>query len=98
TLLTRGSFQVGAVLSFFQKNATVSKADIRDKLADIYLNNKSAVANTNLNGIQRGDAIFFSMLKEIVSSESAAVQDAAIVLMAHFFESCDIYDDPNLIS
>jgi len=97
-LITRASFQAGAVLTFFQRNATVSKKAIRDKLADIYLHQRDTVAKTALNGSQQGDSIFFGMLKEIVPSESVAAQDAAIVLMAHFFESCDIYDDPNLFT
>lgn len=97
-LLTKGGYQTGAVSAFFQKNASVSKTAIRNKLADIYSYHRNHLAEITMSGIQKGDAIFFAILKDIVPSAQPAAQDAALALMAHFFESCDIYEDPNLLT
>jgi len=39
--------------------------------------------------------IFFDVLNSVVPDNSKRTQDAALVLMAYFFESCDIFEDPN---
>lgn len=40
------------------------------------------------------DLVFFDILDSITPGQSKRTQDAAIVLMAYFFESCDIFEDP----
>ena len=97
-LLTAGSFQSGVVETFFQKNGRISKTQVRDKLADLYASyrGKSLLAKPP-DGCKGGDGIFFALLQTIVPRKQAEAQDAAIVLMAYFFESCDIYEDPALV-
>jgi hypothetical protein len=97
-LLTHGSFQSGSVRHFFDSVATVSKTEVRDKLAGIYEfeQNRSKEESWDLKSAR--DLIFFGILDEIVPDKTRSFQDAAIVLMSYFFESCDIFEDPALLS
>lgn len=94
-LLTAGNMQSGAVEGFFNSHAGFSKMAIRDKLAQMYATAKAAVDGAHSN---RGDLIFWLLLEGITPSENGkAAQDAAIVLLAYFFETCDVYEDPALL-
>lgn len=98
-LLQTGSFQSGAVEDYFNRNGGVSKRAIRDRLAALYaMHRQSLPAVAGAGAPKRGDAIFFALLDEVTPApKTASVQTAAIVLLAYFFESCDIYEDPNVI-
>jgi hypothetical protein len=97
-LLTAGSFQSGVVEAFFQKNGRVSKTQVRDKLADLYETYRGRASASQLpDGFKSGDGIFVALLQAIVPRARPDIQDAAIVLMAYFFESCDIYEHPSLL-
>jgi len=89
-LLTAASLQSGAVETFFSSHGDFSKPAIRDKLAAIYNEVRELAADES-----SGDTTFFSLLDAIVPRPVAKhAQDAAMVLLAYFFESCDIYEDP----
>ena len=45
--------------------------------------------------IPLGDRVFFLLLNDIVPGATKQVQDAAIVLIAYFFEKCDVFEDPS---
>jgi hypothetical protein len=97
-LLTHGNFQSGSVRHFFDSVATVSRTDIRDKLAGIYEFEQKRSKDEGWETKTAPDLIFFRILEEIVPDKTRALQDAAVVLMSYFFESCDIFDDPTLFS
>ena len=89
-LLTTASLQSGAVETFFSSHGEFSKPAIRDKLAAIYAEVRQLAA-----GKPSGDTIFFGLLDAVVPRPvGRRAQDAAMVLLAYFFESCDIYEDP----
>lgn len=91
-LLETGSYQTGAVEDYFSKNSGVSAQDIRDDINQIYLTSKEKDFPDEGN---KGDYIFIDILNAITGSKpTKALQDAAIVLMAYFFESCDIFEPP----
>ncbi len=98
SLITAANLQSGAVDSFFSSHGTFSKTAVRDKLAEIYA---TCFQATNTQGVGRGepgDVIFFSLLEKVTPMPiSKHGQDAAIVLLAYFFETCDIYKDPGLL-
>jgi hypothetical protein len=51
--------------------------------------------NTNVTAdIPPGDRVFFHMLNVVAPAATKQVQDAAIVLIAYFFEKCDVFEDP----
>jgi len=93
-LLNVGSFQQGTIRDYFFRNGIFTRADIRDRLAALYKKAKEKVLEYKIIDIAHGDQIFFAILDEIVPSKTRAVQDAAIALMAFFFETCDIFEEP----
>ena len=42
----------------------------------------------------KNDLIFFDILESISPQPDERVRNAALVLMAKYFESCDIFEDP----
>jgi hypothetical protein len=94
-LLTNGNLQSGAVESFFGSSTGVGKTAVRDKLAAIYADLKKSLNGTTDAIADSGDLIFFGLLDAITPELGNPFwQQAAIVLLGYFFESCDIYEDP----
>lgn len=93
-LLRVGNFQNAAVDQYFDQHGEFTRTDIRDRLAHSYEaatveETEDATADT-----RSGDRIFFRLLNEIAPEATKQVQDAAIVLIAYFFEKCDVFKDP----
>lgn len=88
-LLNTASYQVGAIDEFFELNSTFAKQALRDHLAGLYRAEKDAADEPF-----SPDQIFFQILYQMVPNEIAQARDAALVLMAYFFEACDIFEDP----
>lgn len=95
-LLTVGNYQNAAVEDYFNRHGDFRKTDIRDRLAKSYLECKDEVSKTEgeANQPKQGDLVFFAMLNDITPGTERQVQDAAIVLIAYFFEKCDVFEDP----
>ena len=92
SLLTVASYQSEAVRDFFSL-AVGERQRLRDRLATIY---QDAKENPSAHG--RADLIFFNILETIsppVAEHAALRQQAALVVMAYFFEACDIFEDPH---
>lgn len=97
-LLTAGNLQSGAVESFFGSNSGFSKKAVRDKLAEHYVTLRNRLDGAAATEPSSGDLIFFGLLEAVTpAARSEKWQGAAIVLLGYFFESCDIYEDPNLV-
>ena len=95
SLLQVGSFHVGEINDYFKLNAEYIKQELRDALNRIYLNAKSKYNEISASNRESlADLIFFNILDEISPEKTKDTQDAAIVIMAYFFESCDIFEDP----
>jgi hypothetical protein len=93
-LLTTANLQSGAVEKFFAGHGAFSKPVVRNKLAQIYSDVRNAILSEN-SGASSGDLIFFALLEAILPQPATKrSQDAAMVLLSYFFESCDIYEDP----
>jgi C-terminal domain 10 of the ABC-three component (ABC-3C) systems len=96
TLLRVASYQNGAVNDFFKTNSAFAKQEIRDELNRLYQAAKADVAKeTVTNGIVPADLVFFSLLDRITPVKNNSMQGSSLVLMAYFFESCDIFEDPS---
>jgi hypothetical protein len=97
-LLTTASLQSGAVESFFSGHGDFSKTAIRNKLAQIYADVRTTIGEQP-SAPGNADLVFFALLDAVTPHPVAkSAQDAAMVLLAYFFESCDIYEDPKRIS
>jgi len=107
SLLTAASYQNEAVVDYFSKNSTFARQQVRDQLAGMYIESK-----VRLNGVAdslgagAGDLVFFDLLQRIIPesdgtashAQRVAAQEAAIVVMAFYFEACDIFEDPNAVA
>lgn len=97
SILTVGSYQSEVVTDFFSKNSNFAKQLLRDHLAAIY--NDTLPTFDGAPESERGDMVFFHVLKSITpttqSNDFGVAQNAAIVVMSYFFESCDIFEHPD---
>src|ERR1051326_3009735 len=97
-LLETGNLQSGAVEAFFNSHGTFSKTAIRDKLAEVYGELRDTIGREIGSNVHRGDMIFFGLLDLITPQPpQKPAKDAAVVPLSYFFETCDIYEDPNLV-
>ena len=92
-LLRIGNFQNGEVEKYFDQHGEFTRTDIRNRLATAY---KNVWQHPNSQDITRsGDRVFFELLNQIVPAPTKQAQDAAIVLIAYFFEKCDVFEEPD---
>jgi len=101
-LLNVGSYQSEAITDYFSKNSTYARQQVRDQLADLYTSSRERL---NISGIppeDLGDLVFFDILERItpriqntVGDQNSYAQHAAIVVMAYYFEACDIFEGPD---
>jgi hypothetical protein len=98
TLLTVGSYQSEAVKDYFSKNSHYARQELRDHLNSLYLESHQRLSARGYLPGEIGDLVFFDMLDTLTPPASGAptraAQDAAIVVMAYYFEACDIFEDP----
>jgi hypothetical protein len=86
---------------FFKQNSSASRQDVRNKLRAIYEQSKNQGFTVGVNSAI-GDQQFFYILNEISPNPADPhdprarkdIEDAAIVVMAYFFEACDIFEEP----
>jgi len=95
SLLRVGNYQNAAVELYFDRHGEFTKTDIRNRLAHSYEAAKVDVSGNAAANTPLGDRVFFLLLNEIVPGATKQVQDAAIVLIAYFFEKCDVFEDPS---
>lgn len=94
SLLTVGSYQAGAVDVYFNRHGEFTRSDIRDRLAEGYQKAIEAARVDLPNNAAVGDTVYFDLLDLIAPNGTKVVQDAAVVLIAYFFEKCDVFEEP----
>jgi len=94
SMLRVASYQSGHLEHYFARNSTFAKQELRDAMNRLYSDARTQDFLDDVEHETRGDMIFCQILKEITPSNSRSAQDAALVVMAYFFESCDIFEDP----
>lgn len=98
--LRDADFRRAAVEQYFSMNSAFTRQDVRDKLNAIYEVSKTMGFTDVPNGPTASDQQFEHILKEItptVDGGSRAlkeVQEAALVVLAYFFEACDVFEEP----
>jgi hypothetical protein len=94
-ILTYASYQHGQLKEYFDNESSNLKRDVRDHLASLYTR---FMEQENLEvpiGVTREDTVFFKMRYEMNPSPSSRTHDnAVILLLAYFFESCDVFKEP----
>ena len=99
SFLENAWYQCGVLDSFFEFEGNFTKDFLRDKLNSVYVEAREKFANPTTP--DTGDQIFISILENIIPSDINSVdnkryREAAGVLMATFFDSCDIYEEPEI--
>ncbi len=85
---------------FFLRNSDFAKAALRDHLAAYYEDSlKTFPITSDLEADQNGDLRFAAILERIapttgVPSHDRLRRDVALVIMAKYFETCDIFEEP----
>ena len=89
--LRNGSYQVGALENYFNKNSEYTRADIQSRIVSAY-NKVSKNIDPSLPNYS--DCVFVGIIEEIYPKGTIAIRNAIVVLMAYYFESCDIFEPP----
>jgi hypothetical protein len=84
-LLNSGSVQIASLTEYLNNQGNFLAEDLRNKINEIYVSEKK-------NFI--GDALFWKIVNIASPKEKQAYQSAVIVIMAKYFESCDIFEPP----
>jgi hypothetical protein len=101
SLLVSASFQTGILDKYFEANSEHIRQDLRD-----FVNAKYEECTQNVGEaitLEDGckDIVFFQLLddlsplnKEFTDQQRSSLQNAVLVLMSYFFETCDIFEEP----
>ena len=96
-----GAFQTEAVDDFFSRNSDFAKQTLRDHLSGLYVGSRKRFGE--VVDTDRADFVFFDLLNEMIppgrrtgDRAHAHAQEAAIVVMAYYFEACDVFEDPDV--
>jgi hypothetical protein len=87
--LNNGYFQVNSLQKYLDNNGNFLADTLRDKMNEIYISEKK---------IYSGDELFWSIVKKASPRNEASFQSAVIVIMAKYFEACDIFERPEEVS
>ncbi len=96
-LLNTGSYQSGALTSYFSLSSNFARQLLRDKLNGLYLEAKQFMDGTPAYP-HKADVVFFRILERMSPNGNQPARDAAVIIMAAFFETCDIFEDPKKIA
>lgn len=84
-LLNAGYFQMNSLNEYLKNNSNFLSDSLRDKLAAIYKEEKKK---------QTGDDLFWLMVDRLSPKSEHLYQSIVIIVMAKYFETCDIFEEP----
>jgi len=85
-LLNNGYFQINNLQKYLDNNSQFLADDLRDKMNEIYIYEKSK---------HTGDELFWAIVNKASPKNISSYQSAVIVIMAKYFEACDIFERPD---
>lgn len=88
-LLNHGSQQLGALNTFLNQNISLAD-ELQKHLSGIYVSIMEEWKELNTIG----DNIFWELIQRCSPKAERAYQTAVITIMAKYFESCDIFEEP----
>lgn len=89
--LVSASYNIGDLNRYFKRNSKFVKKELRDKFNEFYIESKGKY-NSELEDCN--NLRFIYILEKACYNKSKIVRDSVLVLMACFFESCDIFENP----
>ncbi len=87
--LNHGSQQLGALSTYLNQNTTVAE-ELQKQLSALYEKIKNDWSEYNSSG----DNIFWELINVCSPRNEQAYQNAVIIILAKYFESCDIFEEP----
>lgn len=89
-LLVTGSYQEGQLMQYFNGNPGV-KEILQKKFHALYEQAKAQIADAEENC---SDRRFYYILEQACPKRTMSIQTSVLVLMAYYFSSCDIFEEP----
>lgn len=88
TSLLNGFFQQSSLDKYLQNNSSFSSSELQNRVNSMYLELRASHDNST--------DIFWGLVNKISPKDNADYQASAIVIMAKYFEACDIFEEPKL--
>ena len=83
--LNNGYLQVNSLQKYLDDSSNFLADTLRDKMNEIYISEKKTFS---------GDELFWAIVRKASPVNEAPYQSAVIVIMAKYFEACDIFERP----
>jgi len=83
--LENGTLQLTSLQKYLEHQGAFLSDELRDKMSEIYSSEML---------VYKGDELFWSIVKKASPRSDMACESAVIVIMAKYFESCDIFERP----
>jgi len=84
--LNNGFIQVHSLETFLSRNGEFLADALRDRLNDIYIEESASYS---------GDDLFWNIVNRASPVAAQHYQSAVIVILSKYFESCDIFKEPD---
>lgn len=91
SLLTTASHSDFLLKEYFSYNSSFIKEDLKNIFSEIY---HEGLANIDDSNTDKPDLVFDYILEKATPRNHRSIVNAVLVLMAHYFESCDIFEEP----
>jgi hypothetical protein len=92
--LTYASYQIGDLEDYFKANSEFVRTELQSRFKEMYKESKYVVPYDEKD---YSDKRFMYILKKASANELKAFRDAVLVLMSYYFESCDIFEEPQKV-
>ena len=89
--LVTGSYQEGQLMQYFNESPGV-KEILQKKFRALYEEAKVQITDQTENCADRR---FYYILEQACPKRTMSVQTSVLVLMAYYFSSCDIFEEPD---
>lgn len=83
--MNNGYIQVYSLEEYLSNNSDFLADSLRDKLNEIYCQEKET---------KSGDDLFRAMVERLSPKAQRMYQITVVILMAKYFEACDIFEEP----
>ena len=90
-LLNSSRIQSYIINDYFELNSDFTREELRAKFNGLYLKGIKEIKTKE----NKNDQVFLYILEKASPRQNKAVKDAVLVLMAYYFEYCDIFEDPS---
>lgn len=100
-LLRDGAYRRGSLEGYFSAQSNFTRQEVRDRLKALYDESMRPMPAGGTGDTLASDARLFYILDKICPTPAETsprlvkeIQEAALVVMAYFFEACDIFEEP----